>query len=80
MQEPSNARMIVYYINKVSIALMVIGILAIVIGAVTRDSAPIGLIAVMFVIGIIGLILYFVTRAIWNGMDVADAVKKRKNQ
>jgi accessory gene regulator protein AgrB len=80
MQKPSNTRMIVYYINKASIVCMVIGLLAIVIGAVTRDNAPIGLIAVMLGIAIIGLVLYFITRAIWNGMDVADAVKKRRSK
>ena len=78
-KNPSTFRKIIYYINKIALPLMLVGVAGIVIGAITRDNAPIALIAVMFVIGIIGVIVHFVTRAVWGGMDIADGIKRRKN-
>jgi uncharacterized membrane protein len=77
MQEPSKARKIVYYVNKFSWALMATGVGGIVIGAITRDNAPLALIAFMFILGIVGMGVRLISYIVWRGMDVADALKKK---
>jgi len=80
MTKSTSARKPVYYANRISIVFMVIGVAGIVLGAITRDNAPIPLIAVMVLIGVVGIIIYFISKALWSGMDVADAIKERKNK
>jgi hypothetical protein len=73
----SPARKLVYHVNKFSWALMATGVCGIVIGAITRDNAPIALIAFMFIPGIVGVAIRLISYIVWRGMDVADTLKKK---